>query len=145
MSVVMTEETRERPAARDAAGARPARHRLARGLWSAVVAGLFALGAWIALAGPAAPLPDAEARPLPSGAKVRVQVDRSGREWLAGRVVTAPLGCTLVRLDDDHRLGMSSVPLPSVRELQRIDAAGQWQALPVAPLLAGEPAGCTAA
>jgi hypothetical protein len=57
-------------------------------------------------------------------------------------VITAPLGCTLVRLDESRRAGVGSVPLQSVRELQRSDAPGHWIALPVAPLLAGEPAGC---
>ena len=135
MSVVMRER------ASDGAGA-PVWHKGTRWAWPAGVAGLIALAAWVAVADPEVPLPAADARPLPSGAAVRVQLDRLGEQWLVGRVVTAPLGCTLVRLDDARRAGASSVPLREVRELHRIDGGGAWAVLPVAPLLAGEPAGC---
>lgn len=76
---------------------------------------------------------------LARDAPVRVQVDRHGAQWLEGRVVTAPLGCTLVRLD----AARDSVPLAAVRELQQADG-DHWRPLPVDALRAGEPAGCAA-
>jgi hypothetical protein len=48
----------------------------------------------------------------------------------------------MVRLDDERRAGMGSVPLQSVRELQWADASGRWSSLPVEVLRAGDPARC---
>jgi hypothetical protein len=124
------------------------RRRAAALSWTLVCALLALFGGWIALGAPA-PVPPSPAAPsahaLASGTPVRVQIDRLGDQWIEGRVITAPLGCTRVRLADaERRAGAYSVPLQSVRELQRTDAPGQWTPLPVAPLLAGEPPGCTA-
>ena len=129
---------------RRGAAAAPARSG-ARLAWSAVFFGLLSLGGWIAVAEPEAPLPRVDSRPLPAGAPVRVQIERLDGAWLEGRVITAPLGCTMVRLDDERRAGMASVPLNSVRELQWADAAGRWSSLPVEALWAGDPARCDVA
>ncbi len=80
-----------------------------------------------------------------AGAPVRVQIERLDGAWLEGRVFAAPLGCTMVRLDDERRAGMASVPLQSVRELQWVDASGRWSSLPVEALRAGDPARCDVA
>lgn len=121
--------------------------RTAARAWVVMCSALALLGGWLALAEPAAAPPSAQRAmlPLAAGTPVRVQLDRMGDQWLEGRVITAPLGCTLVRLDEGElRAGAYSVPLQSVRELQRAEAPGRWAPLPVAPLLAGEPTGCTA-
>lgn len=127
---------------------RPARRRRAAAqAWTLACAVLALLGGWAALAEPEARVPSVlrSAHPLAPGTPVRVQLDRLGDQWLEGRVVTAPLGCTRVRLDEGElRAGAYSVPLQSVRQLQRAEAPGRWAPLPVAPLLAGEPSGCTA-
>jgi hypothetical protein len=127
-------------------GAAAARWRSgARLAWSAVFFGLLSLGGWIAVAEPEAPLPRVDPRPLPTGAPVRVQIEHLDGAWLEGRVFTAPLGCTMVRLDDERRAGMASVPLQSVRELQWVDAAGRWSSLPVEVLRESDPARCDVA
>jgi hypothetical protein len=120
-------------------------HARARAAWSAAFCGLLALGGWIAVADPETPLPHVDARPVPTGAAVRVQIDRLDGAWLEGRVITAPLGCTMVRVDDERRAGMGSVPLQSVRELQVAEAPGRWTSLPVEVLRAGDPPGCAIA
>lgn len=123
------------------------RRRAAMRALTLVCAGLALLGGWAALAGTGAQVPNTpRAAPLLApGTPVRVQIDRLDDQWLQGRVVTAPLGCTLVRLDDaERRAGAFSVPLQSVRELQRAEAPGRWTSIAVAPLLAEEPSGCTA-
>jgi hypothetical protein len=121
----------------------PRVRRSAAHAWAVVCGVLALLGGWLALAEPAPP-PPRSTHLLAAGMPVRVQLDRLGDQWLEGRVITAPLGCTRVRLDDtERRAGAYSVPLQSVRQLQRAEAPGRWAPLPVAPLLAGEPAGCT--
>ena len=117
----------------------------ARLAWTMGLIALMAAAVWIAFAEPAPPLPRVEAKALPPGAAVRVQLDRLGEQWLEGRVFTAPLGCTLVRLDEDRRAGASSVPLQAVREMQRAEASGQWASVPIASLLATERPGCATA
>jgi hypothetical protein len=124
------------------------RQRAAMRAWTLVCAALGLLGGWVALAEPAARVPNAPraASLLAPGTPVRIQLDRLGDPWLEGRVVTAPLGCTLVRLDDaERRAGAYSVPLRSVRELQWADASGRWSSLPVEQLRAGDPARCALA
>jgi hypothetical protein len=123
-------------------GFAPRWHRGARLAGSAMFFGLLSLGGWIALSEPDAPMQRVDRRPLPAGAPVRVQIERLDGAWLEGRVFTAPLGCTMVRLDDERRAGMASVPLQSVRELQRVDASGRWSSLPVEALRASDPARC---
>lgn len=127
------------------AGFAPQWHRGARLAGSAVFFGLLSLGGWIAVSEPDAPMPRVDRRPLPAGASVRVQIERLDGAWLAGRVFTAPLGCTMVRLDDERRAGMASVPLQSVRELQWVDASGRWSSLPVEALRASDPVRCDVA
>jgi hypothetical protein len=123
-----------------------ARRRSSAGrAWSAVFFCPLSLGGWIAVAEPQPPSPRTHSRALPPGAPVRVQIERFDGAWLAGRVTTAPLGCTMVRLDDERRSGMGSVPLQSVRDLQWADASGRWSSLPVEALRASDPARCDVA
>jgi len=116
----------------------------ARLAWRILFMALLGFGVWAAVGESQTGPVRRAGRLLDEGASVRIQVARQGNQWQEGRVVTSPLGCLRVRLNDSLAAPFSSVPLAAIDALQRVEAQGQWTALAVAPLRSREPAACSA-